>query len=346
VPSEADKVGRSKLDLDPIRVCVRDATRMGTQLLADALRRDRRFEIVDVENVSQDSFISGGIHVLVLFCSGESNEQLELVRKIRAVSPDMKVIALLDDRTPKLVLRAFRAGVRGIFCRNDSYKALAKCVIKVHSGHIWATQSEVALLVAAIGQPFPLCITDAKGATLLSPREEHVVHWVAEGLTNREIADRMQLSEHTVKNYLFRIFDKLGVSSRSELVMYALSHAAASPPNSSQRTFQCSAAVLAGNMRCDVDVCPLAHLQLGQAPGEDCETFPGCELAYLRLSIAAAVSALVHKQSSVELLKLEQRLPASRLTELRKRAHDGVQKALDVISTSDSAGNEQTRGAA
>ena len=56
------------------------------------------------------------------------------------------------------------------------------------------------------------------------PREEQVVGLVAEGLSNREIARELQLSEHTIKKYLFRIFDKLGISTRVELVLYAVSN--------------------------------------------------------------------------------------------------------------------------
>jgi DNA-binding NarL/FixJ family response regulator len=59
------------------------------------------------------------------------------------------------------------------------------------------------------------------GSNLLTKREEGVVHLVAEGLTNREISHQLNLSEHTVRNYLFRIFNKLGTSTRVELALYA-----------------------------------------------------------------------------------------------------------------------------
>jgi DNA-binding NarL/FixJ family response regulator len=59
---------------------------------------------------------------------------------------------------------------------------------------------------------------------MLTPREEQVVALVAEGLSNRETARELNLSEHTIKKYLFRIFDKLGISSRVELVLYAMNH--------------------------------------------------------------------------------------------------------------------------
>jgi DNA-binding NarL/FixJ family response regulator len=69
----------------------------------------------------------------------------------------------------------------------------------------------------------PLRIVDANGCSLLSKREEEVVALVADGLTNRQISEQLKLSEHTVKNYLFKVFEKLGISTRVELVLYALS---------------------------------------------------------------------------------------------------------------------------
>jgi DNA-binding NarL/FixJ family response regulator len=69
-----------------------------------------------------------------------------------------------------------------------------------------------------------LRMVNVLGIKLLTPREEQVVALVAEGLSNREVAHELSLSEHTIKKYLFRIFDKLGISSRVELVLYAVSH--------------------------------------------------------------------------------------------------------------------------
>ena len=69
-----------------------------------------------------------------------------------------------------------------------------------------------------------LRVLNSSGSQLLTPREEQVVALVAEGLSNRDVARELKLSEHTVKKYLFRIFDKLGISSRVELVLYAVNH--------------------------------------------------------------------------------------------------------------------------
>jgi DNA-binding CsgD family transcriptional regulator len=75
----------------------------------------------------------------------------------------------------------------------------------------------------AFSQLAPMRVVNADGMRLLTKREEDVVRLLAEGMQNRDIAQELKLSEHTVKNYLFHIFDKLGVSSRVELVLYAVS---------------------------------------------------------------------------------------------------------------------------
>jgi DNA-binding NarL/FixJ family response regulator len=102
---------------------------------------------------------------------------------------------------------------------------LSKCVARVHAGQIWASSAELQQLVEAFRASAPIKITDAKGENLLSKQEAKIVRLVADGRTNREIASHLELSEHTVKNYLFKIFDKLGISNRVELVRYAMSQA-------------------------------------------------------------------------------------------------------------------------
>jgi DNA-binding CsgD family transcriptional regulator len=85
---------------------------------------------------------------------------------------------------------------------------------------VWASSVELRYLLEAFREAEPTQLLDSRGEAILSKREQDVVRCVAEGLSNREIASRLKLTEHTVKNYLFRIFDKLGVSSRVEVVLY------------------------------------------------------------------------------------------------------------------------------
>jgi DNA-binding CsgD family transcriptional regulator len=100
----------------------------------------------------------------------------------------------------------------------------------VHEGQIWGNSEEISLVLEALASAPSVRAVDAKGLDLLSKREKEVVQCLAEGLSNREIAERLGLSQHTVKNYLFRVFDKLGVSSRVELLFMTLSQANGSHP--------------------------------------------------------------------------------------------------------------------
>jgi DNA-binding NarL/FixJ family response regulator len=81
---------------------------------------------------------------------------------------------------------------------------------------------ELRFVVDALGSSAPARSIVPAAASLLTKREEGVVHLVAEGMTNRDISQRLHLSEHTVRNYLFRIFNKVGTSNRLELALYAI----------------------------------------------------------------------------------------------------------------------------
>ena len=94
--------------------------------------------------------------------------------------------------------------------------------VAVLSAHLDGS-TELHFLIEALAEFAPVRMVNASGTVVLSKREHDVVACVVRGLTNREIAQALKLTEHTVKNYLFRIFDKLGVSSRVELALYALS---------------------------------------------------------------------------------------------------------------------------
>jgi len=211
---------------DVIRVLAADSTRMSSQLLATALERDRHFQVLDCPADGQEilsTVMSEKPAVVVLSAEVDGNPRkgFDLAREIHGLRPEIQVVMLLDSSERDAVLEAFRAGARGVFSRNESLKSLAKCICCVSQGQVWANSRELRYLLDALGGALPLRVLDAKGRELLSRREQEVVRCVAEGLSNREVAQRLGLTEHTVKNYLFRIFDKLGVSKRVEVALYA-----------------------------------------------------------------------------------------------------------------------------
>jgi DNA-binding NarL/FixJ family response regulator len=212
---------------DRIRVFAADNTSMNTQLLMEALGRDGQFTMstpacTGIEILSAIKREHPHVALISARQGNDSRGGFRLSREIRSASPSTRVIMLLDSSERAPVIEAFRCGARGIFSRTEPLKLLAKSIRCVHEGQVWASSAELQFLLEAMAEPVPMTFMNANGDALLSARELDVVRCVAEGLSNREIAHRLSLREHTVKNYLFRIFDKLGVSSRVEVVLYAL----------------------------------------------------------------------------------------------------------------------------
>ncbi len=210
-----------------ISVLIASKTAMAGELFAGALNRQSRFRVVASVTTAHEVLESAqSIPLDVALISASLSEGplsgFAALRHLRECAPDVKTVLLLDSPEPNLVFDAFRAGVKGVFCPSQSaFKALCRCVDRIHAGQIWAKSSELAYVLETFARLAPMRVVDASGARLLTKREEDVVRLLGDGLQNREIAQELNLSEHTVKNYLFHIFDKLGVSSRVELVLYA-----------------------------------------------------------------------------------------------------------------------------
>jgi len=214
------------------RICVlvADNTRIHTQLLAEALQRDRELDVISADSDSHGLIAIAAAHKAdVLLISSNLDEEphraFEVLQQLRLSHPQTRAVMLMDSSKRELILQAFRAGARGIFSRHESVESLCKCVRSVHEGQIWANSLEMSFAVEALASSPVVRAVDANGLDLLSKREMEVVRSLSEGLTNREIAERLGLSQHTIKNYLFRVFDKLGVSSRVELLFMTLSQA-------------------------------------------------------------------------------------------------------------------------
>jgi two-component system, NarL family, nitrate/nitrite response regulator NarL len=222
---------RFMAEVDSIRVLVGDGSRMGSQLIADTLRRSRnpRFEIILPEGFSAQDTVDAitrtapDVAIISSALRDGPRAGFSVLRALQVEDVQTRTVMLLDECERDLVVGAFRAGARGVFSRSEPSTRLPRCVTSIHSGQIWASSRDLEFVFAELTAARPLHVMDARGRNLLSKREEEVVALVADGLTNRDISQHLGLSEHTVKNYLFRVFEKLGVSTRVELVLYALS---------------------------------------------------------------------------------------------------------------------------
>jgi len=215
---------------DAISVLIAGSNRLQSQLLISALRRHPDFAITacQLDTSSILRAVTEKIpRVALLFLNPPAQvfETVMTLRRFHLAYPDIPKVLLVESCDRELVVSVFRSGARGIFCITDAnIRLLCKCLLRVASGQIWANTEQLNYLVDIVSEVPSLRVLNSNGVRLLTPREEQVVALVAEGLGNRQIARELNLSEHTIKKYLFRVFEKLGISTRVELVLYAINN--------------------------------------------------------------------------------------------------------------------------
>ena len=203
---------------------------MQSRLLANALQRRPEFKVslcpFDANSMRQAvTLMRAKVLLISLSPSEPVAAQMATMHQVHLSDPEVAKILLTESYDRELVVSAFRCGARGIFClANTQFRLLCRCILRVAEGQIWANTEQTRFLLELISDAPSIRVVDSKGWQLLTPREEQVVALVAEGLSNSEVARELKLSVHTVKKYLFAIFDKLGVSSRVELVLHAVNH--------------------------------------------------------------------------------------------------------------------------
>ena len=201
---------------------IADRNRMSNQLLAESLGRDPRFEIAaaaaPAEILSVVTHLQPDLALISSDFDGASKKGLQIARTLKSRTPSVGIIILLETSSRESVIAAFRCGAAGVFSRTDSISDLAHCIARVSHGEIGANKNNSEFLLEAL-RSAPSCEgIDLGKVDSLSPRELQVAEYAAQGESNKQIADRLGLSEHTVKNYLFHVFEKLGVSNRFELL--------------------------------------------------------------------------------------------------------------------------------
>jgi two-component system nitrate/nitrite response regulator NarL len=205
------------------RVLIVDRDSMSGDLLADALVRDRKWQAVAVEP-KRLLLVLGAKGADLVIIGSDLGGQLvgcfELVQMVTRNHPAVSVVVLLNETSRDATIQSFRCGARGVFSRQQPMVEFFDCIEHVRRGSIWVGRHETDFLLEAFKSlPAPAMHAPANSPGL-STRELQVVTCAAEGKTNRAIAAELGLSEHTVKNYLFKAFDKLRVSNRVELLFY------------------------------------------------------------------------------------------------------------------------------
>jgi len=160
--------------------------------------------------------------ILLLDLRMPEKDGLTVLEEVNFDTLSTRVIVLTATEDDNDVVRAVRLGARGVVLKQSATDLLLKSIEKVHGGEIWLDKrmtQEVMRAFTKSSESGP-----RREKPLLSDREREIVGLVAQGFRNREIGEKLFISEQTVKNHLHNIFDKLGVSDRLELALYALHH--------------------------------------------------------------------------------------------------------------------------
>ena len=217
-----------------IRVFVIEPTQMACELLSHALERSRYgLRVVGMATSLDHSDFDKIANADVAIVSSTLEEGpltgFTLLRRLFRGNGNVRCVMLLDQASRDLVIEAFRCGALGVCERSQPYGMLCKCVYSVQHGQVWANSQQLRYVLEALVTGVASRVTNVRGEFLLTQREEAIVSLVAEGMKNREIAEALKLSEHTVKNHLFRVFEKLGISNRAELILYLIGNKGVEP---------------------------------------------------------------------------------------------------------------------
>lgn len=178
------------------------------------------------QNVSADVLLlEGGL------LAGTTDALPEIV----SLMPDLKIIVQTSGADENHTVELYRRGVRGIIPRSVSPELLVRCVRKIAGGETWIDNKSVNWVIEAY-RAQAVALTNPKNQPRLSPKELSIISHITQGKRNKEIAFQLGTSEQVIKNYLRKIYEKLGVSDRLELALYCLHHQLDKKPKEIQKT--------------------------------------------------------------------------------------------------------------
>lgn len=218
-----------------IRVLIIDdhaVVRAGLRLLIES--QPGLMVVGDAKNRAEALALAAQEHpdiiLLDLNLNGESG--LDLIPELLTTTHGVRVLLLTGMRDPEAHQRAVRLGAMGVVMKDQTAEVVVKAIEKVHAGEVWLDRAMMANVLTDLARGRAAQETDPEAAKIaaLTEREREVIRLIGEGLKNRQIADRLYISETTVRHHLTSIFSKLRVADRLELVIYAYRYGLAKPP--------------------------------------------------------------------------------------------------------------------
>ena len=207
------------MEADPIRVLLADDQRVVREGLEMLLGLLPGIEVVGTAADGEEAVrlaVARAADVVLMDLRMPRVDGIEATRRLADARPAARVIALTTYADEPTVLSALRAGARGYLTKDAGAEEISRAISAVARGEAALDHAVQHHVIGAVAQAEPTTLPDG-----LTPREAEVLVLIAEGLSNQEIADRLVVSQATVKSHVNRVFAKAGVRDRAQAVSYA-----------------------------------------------------------------------------------------------------------------------------
>lgn len=203
--------------------------RSGLRMLIEHDQRMRVTAMAGNQSEALERAASETPDVIILDLLLGDEDALTFLPELCLASPKSRVLVLTGVQNPDAHRRAIRRGAMGIVLKEHAADQLLKAINKVYEGEVWIERSMMGSMIQELSKP-PAVDPEVTKMESLTDREREVITLVGEGLKNKQIGERLFISETTVTHHLSSIFSKLDVSDRLELIIYAFRHGLAKMP--------------------------------------------------------------------------------------------------------------------
>jgi len=216
----------------PISIMIVDdhvVIRSGLRML---IEHDQRMQVVAQAGNRTEALeraMSEHPDVIILDLVLGDEDGLTFLPELCQASPESRVLVLTGVQNPDSHRRAIRRGAMGIVLKEHAADQLLKAIMKVYEGEVWIERSMMGSMIQEFNKP-QLPNPEMTKIESLTDREREVIALVGEGLKNKQVGERLFISETTVTHHLSSVFSKLEVSDRLELIIYAFRHGLAKMP--------------------------------------------------------------------------------------------------------------------
>jgi DNA-binding NarL/FixJ family response regulator len=221
---------------DGIRILVVDDHEIIRQGLCLLLKREPNLEVVGAAGKTADAMeivAREDPNIVLLNTDLNDEEAFDFVQQLHTSAPNARILILNGKRDAEAHDRAVLLGAMGIVLREDAPAMLVRAIERVCAGEIWLDRSAMGRVFAQMSSNSKLKKVDpeAAKAASLTEREREVVALIGEGLRNKEIANRLFISETTVRHHLTSIYSKIDITNRLQLIIFAYRQGLAKPPH-------------------------------------------------------------------------------------------------------------------